>query len=107
MATYSSPVAAAVVVVAVAVAAAVAVAVAADAVAALAGSAAAAPLGADAAGAKRGHPPRVSDTKIMAGFDTVDPAYACVVSFAAHMPCWRVAITPNSRRNKRRPQAWG
>ena len=62
MATFSSPVAAAVVVVAVAVAAAVAVAVAADAVAESAGSAAAAHPGAPAAGAKRGHLPRVIDT---------------------------------------------
>src|ERR1700678_4528127 len=36
----------------------------------------------------------------MAGFDTVDPAYACVppVSFATLI--WRIAITPNSRLTK-------
>jgi hypothetical protein len=41
----------------------------------------------------------------MAGFDIVDPAYACVppVSFATLF--WRTAITPNSRLTKKRPHA--
>jgi hypothetical protein len=42
----------------------------------------------------------------MAGFDTVDPAYACVlpVSFVFLLPLatlfWRIAITPNSHLTK-------
>jgi hypothetical protein len=38
----------------------------------------------------------------MAGFDTVDPAYACALpmSFAAQMLCRRISITPNSNLTK-------
>ena len=59
---------------AVAVAVVAVVAAAVDAVAASASVAA--PLGVRAAGAKRGHSPRVIARKVMAGLDTVDPAYS-------------------------------
>ena len=76
------------VVVAAAVVAAAVVAVAAVVVAAeSAGLEAAAHPGVGAAGAKRGHLPRVIDANIMAGFDIVDPAYACVLSVSSQRLC--------------------
>src|ERR1700722_18633292 len=36
----------------------------------------------------------------MAGFDTVDPAYACVLPVSSATLFWRIAITPNSRLTK-------
>jgi hypothetical protein len=39
----------------------------------------------------------------MAGIDTVDPAYACVLPVSFATLFWRIAITPNSRLTKTRP----
>jgi hypothetical protein len=36
----------------------------------------------------------------MAGFDTVDPAYACVLPVSFKTLFWRIAITPKSRLPK-------
>jgi hypothetical protein len=41
----------------------------------------------------------------MAGIDTVDPAYACVLPVSFATLFWRIAITPNSRLTKTRPRA--
>jgi hypothetical protein len=45
----------------------------------------------------------------MAGFDAVDPAYACLppVSFAAPLHCPRITITPNSFLTTRHPATPG
>jgi hypothetical protein len=41
----------------------------------------------------------------MAGLDTVDPAYPCVLPVSLATLFYRIAITPNSRLTKTRPHA--